>query len=114
VVYGGSVTNALDGAVVRLTGPVSRAQTNDATGFYGFVDLTPGIYTVWASYSGYPNQTNMVSVTAGAVATQDILLSTGVPPVITSQPLSQTVTQGVNRNFMDAKWFSLFSASGVT
>jgi hypothetical protein len=99
VVHGGSVTNALDGAVVRLTGPVSRVQTNDATGFYGFVDLTPGTYTVWASYSGYPNQTNTVSVTAGAVATQDILLSTGVPPVITSQPLSQTVTQGVNVTF---------------
>ena len=99
VVYGGSLTNPLDGAVVRLTGPVARTQTNDATGFYGFVDLAPGTYTVWASSPGYPNQTNTLSVTAGAVATQDILLSAGGPPLITSQPQSLTVAQGSNATF---------------
>ena len=98
-VYGGSTTNVLDGAVVRLNGNASRTQTNDATGFYGFVDLTPGTYTVWASFPGYPNQTNTVSVTAGVVATQDILLSTAGPPTIASQPQSLTVGQGSNATF---------------
>ena len=31
-----------DGAAINLTGPVSRAQTNDGTGFYAFIDLPPG------------------------------------------------------------------------
>src|SRR6185312_1007754 len=43
-VFGVSATNALDGATVSVTGPEARAQTNDATGFYGFVDLAPGSY----------------------------------------------------------------------
>ena len=98
-VYGDSTTNALDGAVVRLSGGASRAQTNDATGFYGFVDLAPGQYTVWASFAGYPNQTNTVTITAGAVATQDILLTTAGPPSITSQPQSVAIVRGSNATF---------------
>ena len=45
-----------DGAAVSITGPVSRTQTNDGTGFYAFIDLPPGSYTVTASKAGYPER----------------------------------------------------------
>ncbi len=93
-VFGGSATNALDGAVVRLSGGASRAQTNDATGFYGFVDLVPGIYTVWAAYPGYGAQTNTVTITAGVVTTADIFIGTSALPLITTQPQSQFANPG--------------------
>jgi len=73
-VYGGSTTNPLDGAVIRLTGPTGRTQTNDATGFYGFVDLPPGTYTVTASFSNLASQSAQVLVTTGVVATLDFTL----------------------------------------
>ncbi len=83
-VYGGSVTNPLDGASVTLSGPVGRAQTNDATGFYGFVDLPPGNYTVSATMAGMGAATNAVTIRAGVVATSDLLVPTNdnIPPVI--------------------------------
>ncbi len=95
-VFAGSPTNALDGAVVTLTGPVNRAQTNDATGFYGFVDLPPGSYTVRAAFPGYVAATNTVAISAGTVATRDMGLFTQFAPVITAHPASQTVRVGSN------------------
>jgi len=98
-VFGTDPTNALDGAVVRLSGAASRAQTNDATGFYGFVDLAPGNYSVWASSPGYQPQTNAVTITAGQVATVDLVLETNGPPVIRLQPQSQAVYRGATAIF---------------
>lgn len=98
-VYGGTLTNPLDGALVNIGGAVPRTQTNDATGFYGFVDLAPGTYTVSASFPGYPSQYNQVTITAGAVATLDIVLSTAGPPSIAAQPQGGTVIRGGNAAF---------------
>lgn len=74
---------ALDGARVFLSGPALRGQTNDATGFYGFVDLVPGTYTVGVTYPGYLPATNAVEITTGAVATLNFALQQPAP-VLTS------------------------------
>lgn len=74
-------TGPLDGAVVALSGPARRAQTNDATGFYGFVDLEPGVYTVSASWPGLEPAAHSIEVTAGRVSTVDLQLHP-LPPVL--------------------------------
>ncbi len=74
-IRGAVASNELDGAVVSITGPVSRLQTNDATGFYGFAHLPPGSYTVTAGYSNLASQSAMVLITTGLVSTMDLALS---------------------------------------
>ncbi len=92
-----------DGAVVSITGPASRAQTNDGTGFYAFIDLPPGSYTVTASKSGYPDASAAVNVAIGQVTgnmyQQDFVLGGNVAPSITTQPQGQSVGQGANVTF---------------
>lgn len=56
-----------DGATVTITGPQSRTQICDGIGFYAFIDLPPGTYTVTASKSGYPNAQTTVNVQVGEV-----------------------------------------------
>lgn len=56
-----------DGATVTLTGPEDRTMVCDGTGFYAFIDLTPGTYTVTASKAGLPNSTRQVEVGIGSV-----------------------------------------------
>ncbi len=98
-VYGGSTTNPLDGAVVTLTGPAGRLQTNDATGFYGFVDLAPGTYAVAASFPGYFSGSTNVTISAGAVSAEDVILAWNGAPTILVPPRSQSVTEGSNAVF---------------
>ena len=98
-VYGGGTTNPLDGVKVTLSGTASRAQTNDATGFYGFVDLSPGSYTVTATFGGFLSVTGMVTVASGVVATADLLMPPLLQPIITSQPQPISVIQGSNALF---------------
>ncbi len=92
-----------DGAVVNITGPESRSQRSDGTGFYAFIDLTPGIYTVTASKSGYPNASATVTVAIGAVTgnmyEQNLVLGANVAPSITAQPANQSLSQGANATF---------------
>jgi uncharacterized lipoprotein YddW (UPF0748 family) len=75
-------SNELDGAVVSIIGPVSRIQTNDATGFYGFAHLPPGNYTVTATYSNLAMQSAPVIVTTGVVSTVDFFLSASNAPLL--------------------------------
>jgi uncharacterized lipoprotein YddW (UPF0748 family) len=95
-VYGASASNALDGAVVSVVGPVNRIQTNDATGFYGFVDLPPGAYTVTASYSNLASQSAPIIITNGMVSTLDftlgVLLNLGAFPGRTEAIVVWTTT----------------------
>jgi len=98
-VYGGSTNTPLDGAVVQVTGPLSRILTNDGTGFYGTVDLPPGTYSVNAGFAGYDLQTNQVLITTGTVATLDFILTVPGAPVITAQPQTRSVTVGGNATF---------------
>ena len=91
-----------DGATVTLTGPESRTQRCDGTGFYAFIDLTPGSYTVTASASGYTAQAP-VSVQIGAVTGNmyiaDLALGTDPPPVI-----SNVRAENVAQSTADIKW----------
>ncbi|MCL6518209.1 MAG: family 10 glycosylhydrolase [Armatimonadetes bacterium] len=69
-------------ATVTIQG---KSTKNSGTGFYGFVDLTPGTYTATASAPGYTNGTGQVTITAGQVATLDITLgSDTAPPIISN------------------------------
>lgn len=98
-VFDGNSSNALDGAVVTVSGPVTRSLTNDATGFYGFVDLPAGNYTVTVVFPGYINGTTNVTVTVGNVAKRDLALLLQGPPAMAAQPQSQTVKAGTNDTF---------------
>ncbi|MDH7481598.1 MAG: family 10 glycosylhydrolase [Armatimonadota bacterium] len=44
-------------ATVTVTGPVTRSTETDATGFYAFLDLPPGTYTITCSKTGLPPYT---------------------------------------------------------
>jgi len=72
----GTVTSqsgkALDGVAVSLSGPHPRSMVADCTGFYAFVDLAPGQYTVTASRPGALTVSATVRVAAGAVADADL------------------------------------------
>ena len=57
----------VDGALVTITGPDSRTQYCDGTGFYAFIDLTPGTYTITVSKPGYVNVVRDVTVEIGSV-----------------------------------------------
>ena len=54
--------------------PKKRNLASDATGFYGAVNLPPGIYAIVASFPGYPSGTNTSTVVPWKVTTQDVLL----------------------------------------
>lgn len=98
-VFAGNLTNGLDGAIVTLTGPVNRTQTNDATGFYGFVDLPPGNYTVQATFPGFSAVSKNATVSSGAVATRNLPLSLLGPPAIVAQPVNLTNYLGTPATF---------------
>ena len=102
-------TNAwADGATVSITGPESRSQRCDGTGFYAFIDLTPGTYTVTASLAGQPNAVRAVNVAVGSVTgnmyVTDIVLGVVGPPVITNVqaggigPTGATITWNTDQN----------------
>lgn len=59
-----------------MTGPENRTAYTDATGFYGFVGLTPGSYTVQASHGSLDDDDNL-SITAGNVSDSDLSLTSG-------------------------------------
>lgn len=82
-----------DGATVTITGPENRSMYCDGTGFYAFIDLTPGSYTVTASKTGYPSAQTTVQVAIGSVTgnmyvTDLALGSVSNPPVITNVGVS--------------------------
>ena len=55
-----------DGATVTITGPANKSMLTDGTGFYSFIDLTPGAYTVTASKDGLTDA-RQVTVAVGSV-----------------------------------------------
>ncbi len=104
----GTITNSdtgawADGATVSVTGPVNRTMTADGTGFYAFIDLPPGSYTVTVTNLGYFDAEATVNVAVGEVTgnmyEQDFSLVPAFAPTITMQPLDQTVSPGSNAVF---------------
>jgi len=89
------LSSGLDGAAIALSGPETNAMISDASGFYGFVDLAPGLYAVSASFPAYATATQTVSIVAGAVGDLDFeLVPTGV--AIALQPQDQVTLVGSN------------------
>ncbi|MBI3978372.1 MAG: family 10 glycosylhydrolase [Chloroflexi bacterium] len=72
----GTVTGAdgrpLDGALVTIAGPASRKLETDGTGFYGFVDLPPGRYTIAVNLNGKDVTTGKGEIEIGKVARVDL------------------------------------------
>jgi uncharacterized lipoprotein YddW (UPF0748 family) len=71
-----------DGALVTISGPVSNTQYCDGTGFYAFIDLPPGTYTVTAEREGYPAGEAELIVVPGQMTRQDFVLGGGLGPII--------------------------------
>jgi uncharacterized lipoprotein YddW (UPF0748 family) len=100
--YGGAPTNPLDGAAFTLDGPVHRSGISDATAFYGSVDLPPGSYTLNASFEGFAPVTTNVSISAGVVATLDLILpalAANTRPAILIQPHDAAACVGGQADF---------------
>ncbi len=72
----------IDGGTVTVTGPVTRTQRTDGAGFYAFIDLPPGAYTVTVTQSGYPNATASATIAAGDAVVRDFQLGVNQPPLI--------------------------------
>jgi uncharacterized lipoprotein YddW (UPF0748 family) len=56
-----------DGATVTISGPETRTMYVDGTGFYAFIDVTPGTYTITASKAGYTDVSATATVSIGQV-----------------------------------------------
>ena len=87
----GTVTQAstgtwVDGASVSVSGPTTRSMTTDGTGFYAFIDLPPGTYTVTAGKTGVGGAQKSVIVAVGSVTgnmyVTDFALGASAAPVI--------------------------------
>ena len=83
-----ATTKWIDWATVSITGPESRSMLTDGTGFYAFIDLIPGTYTLTASKTGYPDAVRTVDVAIGAVTgnmyVTNIPLGGTPPPTISN------------------------------
>ena len=83
-----------DGTTVTISGPESRSMLCDGTGFYAFIDLTPGTYTVTASMTGLPSSTRTADVAIGSVTgnmyVTDFVLGGPIMSSIVASPLSTT------------------------
>ncbi len=64
----------LDAALVKLSGPVTRNGYTDANGWYGFVDLPPGSYTITAASGRLVPATNTIVIAAGVMGTRNFAL----------------------------------------
>ena len=95
VTYSGSNAWA-DGATVTISGPENRSMLCDGTGFYAFIDVTPGIYVVTASKSGYPSVSRSVTVEIGSVTgnmyVNNMALGGDPAPVISNIQASDVTT----------------------
>ncbi len=75
----------VDGALVSVRGHGKNlTRTADGTGFFAFVDLPSGEYTLRVSAKGYEKQQTKVTVEAGKVTTQQFTLGSPATPLTSS------------------------------
>ncbi|MGQ9809363.1 MAG: family 10 glycosylhydrolase [Armatimonadota bacterium] len=89
----------IDGGTVTVTGPVSRTTRTDGAGFYAFIDLPPGTYTITVSQSGFPNASAAVTIAAGDAVARDFQLGVNQPPLI-----SDVAASGITNNSAVITW----------
>lgn len=92
---------AVDGAIIGVTGPVTRGQIADGTGFFAFIDLPPGSYMLNVSKGGFVTQVAAVTVSAGTVQTKDFVLQ---PTGCTYPVISNVSVQGVTATNATIVW----------
>lgn len=89
-----------DHATVSISGPVSRSMYVDGTGFYAFIDVPPGSYTITASKSGYADAITTANVAIGEVTgnmyVRDLLLGGNPPPFISSVQAANVTSTGAS------------------
>ncbi len=77
----GTVTRPGGGIIYNATITInSKTDRTDGTGFYAVMRLNPGTCTVTCQANGYAPASTEVSISAGAVTTQDFSLSFDGPP----------------------------------
>lgn len=89
--------NPVDGALVTVRGRGKRfTRAADGTGFFAFVDLPPGEYTLQVKANGYEKQQKKVTIAAGKVTTQQFTLGSPTIPLTPSLSTLQGATPAVN------------------
>ncbi|NLE59989.1 MAG: family 10 glycosylhydrolase, partial [Planctomycetes bacterium] len=87
-----------DHATVSITGPVSRSMYVDGTGFYAFIDLPPGSYSITASKAGYADAISSADVAVGQVTgnmyVRDLLLGGNPLPTISNVQATNVTNSG--------------------
>lgn len=100
----GKLADGAFGTQVSISGPASRTMKCDGTGFYAFIDLPPGSYTVTATHPGYPNSVKTVNVAIGAVTGNmyitDFQLGANQPPVISGVGVSNVTNASATVNWI--------------
>jgi uncharacterized lipoprotein YddW (UPF0748 family) len=96
-------------ATVTIAGDSTK---NSGTGFYGFVDLAPGTYTVTATAPGQPQGSGVVNITAGLVASLDITLG-ATDTEAPSQPTNLAATPA-SETQVNLTWTASTDNVGVT
>ena len=103
-------SDGIYGTTVSITGPESRSMPCDGTGFYAFIDLTPGAYTVTASRPGYANMVTPVTVAIGSVTgnmyVTDFALTVTPKPII-----SNVAATGVTATSATISWTTDMASS---
>lgn len=79
---------AVDGAMVSVTGPTNRTQRTDGTGFYAFIDLPAGNYTLQVSHPGFPSHGSSAAIVVGQMTERNIQLGAIDPPAISNVQIS--------------------------
>ncbi len=92
-----------DGATVTISGPEGRTQICDGTGFYAFIDVTPGTYVVTASMPGYADAVRQVSVGLGQV-TGNMYVTDMTLGATTQLVISGVSESGVTDNSATITW----------
>ncbi|HLS28181.1 MAG TPA: family 10 glycosylhydrolase [Opitutales bacterium] len=63
----------IDGALIHLSGSESRTIRSDGTGFYGFVDLPPGEYSVSIEWQNESSVSQSATISIGNVTELDLI-----------------------------------------